>query len=131
VANFSKHPLLVPKPIPGTVAVRWYLASDGHCHAREFYDDNPACKKSLLALAQQMAIKGTVGRVPENGHKLHGDYDTLWVLKPNDFRFIGFRHRDLFLLTNGARKTETEEEQEKDYRLGLKLRKEFFESLDL
>lgn len=79
----------------------------------------------------QMALKGTVGKVPENGHKLHGDFEVLWVLKPGDHRILGFRHLDSFYLTNGAPKQPKHHQQEPDYREGMRLRSEFRKSLGL
>ncbi len=107
------HPILIPKVY---VEVRWLRHMDGKCHAREFYDENTQCQSSLLALARQVAVKGRVGKVPENGHPLQPPYKPLIELKPNDFRFMGFRDGMTFYLVNGAPKKRN---QNADYSFAL------------
>ena len=74
---------------------------------------------SLLALARQISIKGVVGKQPENGHRLQGDFNDLYELKPGDWRFMGFRQGVDFYLTNGAAKKRN---QEPDYRFAMNVR---------
>lgn len=113
-------------PAAGIVTVRWYRAADGRCYAREFYESNSECKASLLALARQVAAKGHVGKVPENGHKLIGEYDGIYELKPGDYRFFGFRDRTDFYITNAAPKQSRTRRQEPDYKRAKMLREEYF-----
>jgi hypothetical protein len=124
-----QHPVFIPRPIPGVCAICWLLAEDGHCYAREFYEDTKECQKAFAAQAMQFAIKGRIGKMPENGHPLHGEFEDLFVWKPSDFRFIGFRHTHSYYVTNGAPKRLPERKQDADYRIGLALKEEFF--LDL
>lgn len=107
--------------------MRWLRHTDGICHGKEFYEANSACKKALLAQARQIAIKGAVGKQPENGHWLEGAYSELYQLKPGDFRFFGFRHLIDFFITSGA--TKDVKNQEKDYAFALKLKHAFFAEL--
>lgn len=123
------HPVLVPKPFRGVVTVRWLTDINGVCQAREYYDRHADCKASLLALAKQVSINGRVGKVPENGHPLQGEYDSLQVLKPGDHRFMGFRHGGDFYLTNAAAKKPKPKQQEPDYKIAKGLRDKFFEEL--
>jgi len=77
----------------------------------------------------QYAIKGWLGKMPQNGHPLHFEFDGLFVWKPSDFRFIGFRYTQTYYVTNGAPKRLPERKQDADYKIGLALKEEFF--LDL
>lgn len=114
----------MPKPFNGVVGVYWLNTKAGTCHGKEYYDATPACRAALLAQARQLALKGVVGKVPENGHALHGEYDGLHVLKPGDHRFMYFRWGDSCYITNGAPK-KTNAKQNSDYGQALKLMKEF------
>ena len=122
-----QHPTLIP--FGGVLTICWYEDRDGRCHAREFYDANKACKAGLLAQASQYAATGRVAKVPENGHRLQGEYRDLYEFKPGNFRFIGFRYRDTFYLTNAAHKS-PKKKQDRDYRLALRLRTEFIARLE-
>jgi len=83
-----------------------------------------------LAQAKQLADEGKVARIPQNGHRLTGEFEGLSVIKPgNRFRFVYFRCSQVFYVTNGAMKDTSVWKQEADYRIGKKLREEFF--LDL
>lgn len=75
-----------------------------------------------------MAVRGYVGKNPQNGHKLHGKYDALWVWKPGAYRFFGFRDRTNFFLTNAARKAKPKV-QETDYGFALELYNDYCGSL--
>jgi hypothetical protein len=121
----AEHPIFIP--FGGTVAVRWACHSDGRYHAKEYYDANKECRVSLAALAQQMAVKGTVGKQPENGHRLKGRFDSMYELKPGDHRFMGFRRGTDFFLTNAARKNA--KNQSPDYEFGLKIRESVLRDL--
>jgi hypothetical protein len=116
----SDHPLWIPLAAGGTVAIRWARYADGRCHAKDYYDATKECRTSLAALAQQVANRGYVGKQPENGHRLKGEYSELYELKPGDHRFMGFRFGRDFYLTNGAPKDD--KKQEKDYAFSLKIR---------
>lgn len=119
-------PTLVPKPYRGKVSVFWLVDQEGACLGRDYYDATPECRKALLAQAMQLAIKGKVGLVPENGHPLHGDFKGLHVLKPGDHRFMYFRRGDRCYITNGAPKR-SKKRQEPDYRVALGLMNDFDE----
>ncbi len=108
-------PTFVPREF---LEVRWLRHVDGVCHAQEFYNDNPDCRASLLALAKQVAVKGRVGKVPENGHPLQDPFKPLQELKPGDYRFMGFRDGGVFFLTNGAPKKKN---QHPDYRIAQEI----------
>lgn len=118
-----EHPLLVPHG--GTVSVRWLADGNGVCHARDYYNANPECKAALLAQARQISIKGRVGKVPENGHYLEGEFSELYELKPGDHRFMGFRRGSDFYLAYGAAKKSKVRAQEADYRTALELKQAF------
>jgi hypothetical protein len=124
----SENPIFIPRPHDGLLTVRWLVAKDGRCYAREYFDSNGNCRASLSALAMQMALHGVVGRVPRNGHKLKGDYSDLWVLKPGDHRFIGFRHHNEFFLAVAGPKLAPERRMKPLYADALAHRVEFLEA---
>jgi hypothetical protein len=101
------------------------MATDGRCHAREYFEATPECKKSLLALVNQYAVKGTIGKMPQNGHPLQNEFEGLFCLKPGDHRFLTFRHLQCVYVTNGGPKIDGPQ-QNADYRLALRFRNEFF-----
>jgi hypothetical protein len=108
-------PTLVPKEL---VEIRWLRHTDGICHGQEFFNDNSNCRASLLSLARQIAVKGRVGKVPENGHPVQDPYRPIQELKPGNYRFMGFREGSVFFLTNGAPKKKN---QNADYRFALEI----------
>ena len=111
------------------MAVRWLRAGDGRCYGLEFWEATPACRASLLALARQVSLKGRVGKVPENGHPLQGEFDGLQELKPGDYRFMGFRHRENFFITNGAVKQSSASKQRPDYVFAKNLKEAFMRTV--
>lgn len=115
-------------PHGGTVAVRWATHSDGRTHAKEYYDSVKDCRIRLAALAQQIASSGIVGKQPENGHRLKGDYSDLYELKPGKYRFMGFRAGRNFYLTNGAPKNA--KRQDRDYDFALQIRGAVLKTLE-
>lgn len=117
----ASHPILVP----GKVTVRWLADDHGVCHGRDYLEANPDCAASLLALARQVSIKGVVNKVPENGHRLNGEFADLSVLKPGDHRFMIFRDGNVVYITNGAPKRKVAKQRE-DYRIALRLRASYF-----
>lgn len=74
-----------------------------------------------------MAQDGKLGKSPENGHWLKGDYHELFEFKPGNFRFFGFPHARVFYIANGAGKDE--KRQYKDWNFAIRLRIEFFDNL--
>ena len=115
--------LLVPNL--GTVSVKWLRHSDRILHGRRFFDENPACRGALVAQAKQIALRGRVSKVPENGRQLKGKYADITELKPGNFRFFGFRDGDTFFITNGARKDP--KRQDRDYDFAVEIRAKYFE----
>jgi hypothetical protein len=118
------HPLFIP--FAGAVEVRWLRHSDDVCHAEE-YARQADCKGRLAALAKQVAVKGIVGRVPENGHWLKGKYHDIMELKPSGHRFFGFRDGRVFYLASGVKKDPRGRVQKRDYEFALGLRIAYFE----
>lgn len=103
--------------------MRWLRHTDGRCHGLEYYDEHPECKPALTARAAQLAETGRFGKVPQNGHPLKGKWRDLIELKPGDHRFMGFRHGDVFYITNGAPKDA--KKQQRDWDFALKIREAF------
>jgi hypothetical protein len=101
------HPTLFPPGDPITVC--WLRNRAGRCRGKEYYDEHPECRASLLAQARQYALNGRVSKVPENGHQLQDEFSDLYELKPGDHRFMGFRDGTKFFLTMGAPKKIQEE----------------------
>lgn len=122
--SFDAHPVLIPRST--LLEVRWLCHTDKRCYAREYKTANPECAPALLAQAGQIASKGHVGKVPENGHQLKGRYKDLYVLKPGGHRFLGFRFQSTFLLCSGCRKDA--KQQDRDYEFALELRTAFLKS---
>jgi hypothetical protein len=122
----GRHPILVPQPFGGPVAVRWLADEQGVCHGMNYYNSNKDCRASLLALAKQVALTGKVIKVPENGHRLQGEFGMLLELKPGDHRFLAFRHGANVYITNGAPKKKPSR-QIADYRVALGLREAFLQ----
>lgn len=110
-------------PNLGTVSVKWLRHTDGIYYGKQFFEANQPCRGALIAQAKQVAVKGRVGKVPENGRQLEGKYSALIELKPGDFRFLGFRDGNVFLITNGARKDP--KLQHRDYDFALQIREEY------
>lgn len=120
----EEHEPLLPKL--GVVSVKWLRHTDGKCHGKDFFDrpENRECRGKLVAQAKQIALNGRVGRIPQNGRQLKGEFRDLTELKPGDFRFLGFRDGDVFYITNGARKDP--KNQRRDYQRALGIRAGFF-----
>ena len=75
----------------------------------------------------QMAQTGKLGKMPQNGHWLKGDYHEVFEFKPGNYRFFGFSYGKVFYITNGAQKDE--KRQDRDWNFAVALRTEFFDTL--
>jgi hypothetical protein len=79
-----------------------------------------------------MAQRGEIGWDKRNGHRLKGKFRDLFMMRAgHDHEFFGFRHEFAFYVTNGAPKRTPEKKQVQDYELSLRIRTEFFGSLEL
>ena len=116
----ARSSLLVPKD---TVEVRWLRHTDERCHEKEFFDATSQYRAALLAQSRQVASKGLVSKVPENGHPLQPPYEPIIVLKPGDFRFFGFRDGATFFIVSAAPKKD--KKQDPDYRFAHDIYKEY------
>lgn len=125
-ADTSQHVVLVPGE-PRGKTVRWYCEKDGSAQAREYFEATPKCRGALVAIARQIAAVGHVGKVPERGHALHGEFSDLYVLKPDGHRFIGWFHAQSFYIAVGAKKDP--KRQDVDYRAAQQKHTLFLESL--
>jgi hypothetical protein len=81
----------------------------------------------FLALGRRL---GDDGRLPDrsHGHFLEPPYEEIYELKPLSGRVFGFFYKRNLYLTNGAPKKRPKA-QESDYKLALRLRKDFFDNL--
>ncbi len=116
---------LISKAEVGGVAVWWLCNRKGQFPAREFFDATAECRGALAAIIRSLVATGLPSRIPERGHRLGGDFSELWVLKPGDYRFVGFFDERNFVVCVGAPKR-TNAKQETDYHEALRYMVEYY-----
>jgi hypothetical protein len=96
--------------------------------ARTFMRGYSENMETLMARIEEFA---EFGKLPKSkGHRLKGAYREIYEFTLTKTRVFGFEYGGDFIITNAARKLDTNKAQEPDYVLANNMRADYINNLD-